>query len=446
MKQPDGIAFRWAAAGATPTSCRVEARIAEGPLTLRDFHHEFAHDLAGAYVAIQRLWAGKTLELVNKPVEPDISVAPTLPGELLDLAFPHVSGPWMLSRFACARRGADGALIIESPLACVRASVLRPHATGILFELSTPVSTEELRRRLPWLENCDAAIDLLFLLRLAAIAEPCDAQGNHPEESRPDLMPWEFHDLLFHNRSRMGRHDAPMGAQFRFRGKLDHQPAVRTNPWARNAVALYRPSAAGIALHDPPFSQVLESRRSIRAHNDFQPISAAALGEFLFRGVRNRSRFQTDSGTFVSRPYPSGGASYELEIYLTIDRCMGLERGFYYYDPENHTLSLIQRPDADLEGILYEAWVSCAQMCRPQILITIASRFQRVSWKYSGMAYATQLKNTGALFQTLYLVATAMNLAGCALGLGNSARFCRLARTNFLEESSIGEFMLGAPA
>jgi hypothetical protein len=52
----------------------------------------------------------------------------------------------------------------------------------------------------------------------------------------------------------------------------------------------------------------------------------------------------------------------------------------------------------------------------------------------------------GVLYQTFYLVATAMNLAACGLGLGNADRFRRLASTNYFEESSVGEFMLGTSA
>jgi hypothetical protein len=43
----------------------------------------------------------------------------------------------------------------------------------------------------------------------------------------------------------------------------------------------------------------------------------------------------------------------------------------------------------------------------------------------------------------MYLVATGMTLAPCALGTGNSDLFSRLAGLDYLVESSIGEFMLG---
>ena len=60
------------------------------------------------------------------------------------------------------------------------------------------------------------------------------------------------------------------------------------------------------------------------------------------------------------------------------------------------------------------------------------------------MAYALILKNVGVLYQTMYLVATAMGLAGCGLGGGDSDLFSRAAHTQSLVETSVGEFLLGS--
>ena len=61
----------------------------------------------------------------------------------------------------------------------------------------------------------------------------------------------------------------------------------------------------------------------------------------------------------------------------------------------------------------------------PQIVITIAARFGRVSWKYSSLAYALILKDVGVLIQTLYLMATDMGLGGCAIGSTNIDLFAQ---------------------
>ena len=60
------------------------------------------------------------------------------------------------------------------------------------------------------------------------------------------------------------------------------------------------------------------------------------------------------------------------------------------------------------------------------------------------MSYATQLKNVGSIYQTMYLVATSMNIGACGLGIGNSDRFNKITGLPYMEEGTIGEFMLGS--
>ena len=52
------------------------------------------------------------------------------------------------------------------------------------------------------------------------------------------------------------------------------------------------------------------------------------------------------------RPYPSGGASYELELYLAVDTCEGLSRGFYHYDAGAHALVPIETRGNQLDALL----------------------------------------------------------------------------------------------
>jgi SagB-type dehydrogenase family enzyme len=80
----------------------------------------------------------------------------------------------------------------------------------------------------------------------------------------------------------------------------------------------------------------------------------------------------------------------------------------------------------------------------PQVLIVIIARFQPLAWKYESIAYALMLKHVGALYQTMYLVATAMNLAPCGIGRGDSDLFAKAAGCNYYAETSVGEFALGS--
>ena len=144
-----------------------------------------------------------------------------------------------------------------------------------------------------------------------------------------------------------------------------------------------------------------------------------------------------------SRPYPAGGACYELELYPVANRCEGLERGMYHYDPLDHRLTRLGTRGREFAALVSYATVS-APGSDPQVLIAIAARFARVSWKYDAIAYATTLKHVGVLQQAMYLVATAMGLGACALGSGDSDLFAQAAGVSCHAETSVGEFLLGS--
>jgi SagB-type dehydrogenase family enzyme len=282
----------------------------------------------------------------------------------------------------------------------------------------------------------------LFLGLLLGSGFLCEAKPEepYPGESR-SLLQWDFHDLLFHARSRLGRHTNRFGGTYRFQDKIDPLPAVKP-PMSEEGIDLFRPDMERLEERDYPFSLVLEQRRSIREYADF-PITDRELGEFLYRTARVKELIRTESQDLSKRPYPGGGAIYELELYLTIDSCNNIPAGLYHYCPKSHRLEkLCGRTEATNE-LLKDAMRSTGEGT-PQVLITIAARFQRLSWKYESMAYSVILKNVGVLYQTMYLVATAMDLAPCALGGGDSDLFAKAAGLDYYLETSVGEFLLGS--
>jgi SagB-type dehydrogenase family enzyme len=135
-----------------------------------------------------------------------------------------------------------------------------------------------------------------------------------------------------------------------------------------------------------------------------------------------------------------------LELYLAVGRCDGLARGFYHYDAGTHALVPIGASAHELEAQLMGAGYSMGTPAAPQILITIAARFGRISWKYSSIAYSLILKDVGVLMQTLYLMATDMGLGGCAIGLTNIDLFAKMTGIEFHVEGPVGQFAIGSRA
>jgi SagB-type dehydrogenase family enzyme len=177
-------------------------------------------------------------------------------------------------------------------------------------------------------------------------------------------------------------------------------------------------------------------------------MTARELGELLYRGARVRSVIDSTAAgkplaSTSDRPYPSGGAAYELDLYVTVHECVGIPRGVYHYDPLDHRLEMVDADLAMIDELLESGRVNANLDGPPPVLITMTARFRRLSWMYSGLAYALALKNVGVLTQTLYLVSTAMGLGACALGSVDIDTAARAFGTNWLVESSVGEFIVG---
>jgi SagB-type dehydrogenase family enzyme len=196
----------------------------------------------------------------------------------------------------------------------------------------------------------------------------------------------------------------------------------------------------------------VRERHSTRDFDDRQPITLAELARFLDQSARIQSKWKSevDLGggdgpvvAYTSRPYPSAGSAYELELYLTVANCAGLARGFYHYDADRHALVPIAVREQELDAQLAAAGFAMDAAAVPQILITIAARFDRVAWKYSSIAYSLILKDVGVLIQTLYLTATELGLGGCAIGTNNIDRFAKMTGIEFHIEGPVGQFALG---
>lgn len=347
---------------------------------------------------------------------------------------------WRLDTFAHARAVA-GQLILEAPESQARVIFLAPLIGAALPTLAQPASVEQIVDVLPNLNTAEVAMVVAWL----ASADMIQRVDYATDSDVQTWSLWEFHDLLLHTRSRWGRYDAPTGATYPFIGKVSPQPAIVDRASDRR-ISLYQPDLIKVANADPPFTTVLERRRSIREHGE-GPIRIDQLGEFLFRCARIRAVYSPETNApyeRTSRPYPSGGAAYELEIYPVVGCCAGLETGIYHYDPAEHQLDAVCLDTVAVGQLLNEARLAYAGQATPQVLLAITARFERVSWKYRGIAYAVVLKNLGALYQTMYLVATAMDLAPCALGSGSTHTLVDVVGLDYLTESAVGEFILGS--
>jgi SagB-type dehydrogenase family enzyme len=353
---------------------------------------------------------------------------------------------YVLSRFAYLRREGTEA-VLESPLSHARIVLNDCRAAALVGALAAPATAAELAERVGGLGVDAVAGVLALLLRGGVLGEA------GTEDRALALRSWEFHDLLFHARSRRGRFDAPYGATYRLADRLPPPPALKP-AMAGQAHGLHRPDLDRLERDDPPLARAQAQRRSIREYDATRPITDRQLGEFLFRVARvtgcREEEVSTPRGPvrqdFAARPYPAGGGLYELEVYAAIQVCCPVAPGLYHYDAAGHRLIRLQGRTPEVAALLRDAAESTATPADTlQVLLILTARFPRVAWKYESIAYALTLKHVGVLYQTMYLTATAMGLAPCAIGGGDADLFARAAGTDYYAETSVGEFLLGKP-
>ncbi|HWX31197.1 MAG TPA: SagB family peptide dehydrogenase [Steroidobacteraceae bacterium] len=352
-----------------------------------------------------------------------------------------------LSRFAYLRRRGND-LVLESPRAPALFRFTDPKLAAAILALSTPQKISALRR-----EKNFVGLALLGLLVACDLLFKVDPKrdGLRVGEGDENLVLWDFHDLLFHTHSTEGRQANPLGGRYTYIGAIAPPAAVHA-PWPGTPVDLPAPSLEPAT----PFATLLGERRSVREFDEARPITLAELAALLDTAARVRQKWSTplDFGDgnvgpdldFTSRPYPSAGSAYELELYLAVNNCEGLARGYYHYDADRHVLVPVEARAQELEALLSAASFAMDVAAPPQILVTIAARFNRVAWKYSAIAYSLILKDVGVLLQTLYLTATDMGLGGCAIGTSNVDLFARMTGQPFHVEGPVGQFALGRGA
>lgn len=339
-----------------------------------------------------------------------------------------------LSKFAVLHRDSTG-LVLEHPLGWCD---LRIHDPSLLALLDGPVPADP---------PVPAAVAAQFVddLHWCGFRRPAGEEGDSFES-----LAWSTPDLWFHRRSTLGERTVTwehFGPTKWAKDRFPQPPARRPN-YPGQPIALLVPDLAAKRTEDPTLTTVLEDRVSTRAFDDARPITVEQLGELLYRTARTRHTQPVGPGEeLLSRPYPSGGGLYELELYPVVRNVAGLEPGMYHYDSFDHAL----RPVAGAESKAVSRLVKPASAtltggAEPQVLVAMAARSGRIMWTYEQIGYAAILKDVGVLMQTIYLAATAMGLGACAQGFGDTAAFVAATGVDERQECNVGSIIVGSVA
>jgi SagB-type dehydrogenase family enzyme len=196
--------------------------------------------------------------------------------------------------------------------------------------------------------------------------------------------------------------------------------------------------------HSGTLLSVLEDRKSIRDYSD-DYVTLENLSYFLYNSSRIKKIVNSPEGMVTRRPYPSGGARYPLEIYVVNNKIDGIERGIHYYDPLKHRMILLNRNrryQEKFNSFLLEVQSPFLKRA-PDVAFVITAVFARTMWKYKNIGLSLIMSDLGCLYQTMYLIATDMNLAPCPLGKTHESLIRDWLKLNWFKESHVGTFLMG---
>ena len=112
------------------------------------------------------------------------------------------------------------------------------------------------------------------------------------------------------------------------------------------------------------------------------------------------------------RTVPSAGATYPLEIYVTIK-----DKGFYYYNYNNHVLEL--NNEDDLTHELTEASWNQTFIAEAYLNIIICAEYSRTTQRYGERGIRYVYMEVGHCAQNIHLEAVALGLVSVPIGAFN---------------------------
>ncbi len=162
---------------------------------------------------------------------------------------------------------------------------------------------------------------------------------------------------------------------------------------------------ARIELPGKTLGEALSHRQSRREFSP-APLTLNQISLLLRYGAG-----MLDGEKTKKRAYPSGGALYPVELYITLLKTGEVPHGIYHYNVRAHSLEAL--PDEYFDA------KKCFSYDFPKeaaAIIFFSAIPERARVKYGNLGYKYALIEAGHVSQNIYLVSEALGLKCCALG------------------------------
>jgi len=161
------------------------------------------------------------------------------------------------------------------------------------------------------------------------------------------------------------------------------------------AIQLPKPKLKGIKS----LEECIYERESVR-HYKKKSIEIEKISQILWA---------TQGKKGYKRTVPSAGATYPLEIYVTIK-----DKGFFHYDIDKHSLELVD--EEKLEGKLAAASWDQEFIAEADMNIIICAEYSRTTWRYHQRGIRYVFMEVGHCAQNIHLEVVALGLASVPIG------------------------------
>lgn len=185
-------------------------------------------------------------------------------------------------------------------------------------------------------------------------------------------------------------------------------------------IRLPKPSLKG----EMTVEESLQHRRSVRGYKSGS-LSLNQVSQVLWAAYGI-----SDSTTYSLRKLrtaPSAGATYPLEIYLMAGKVDGLVPGLYRYIPDHHYLQLYSQ--GDLRAQVAKACLAQMMLAEAPASLVYSAVYSRTVSRYGDRGAERYVcMDLGHSAQNVYLQATAIGLATCAIGAFNDEQLASIIK------------------